>query len=510
MTDVVVVCVVVAVGDVAVSRGWEQPRTRPPLLSTPMRATQDRPPQHRRVLMTIAEEREGNQVTEEVPKQEESQIDETHDDMLREVYQVMQKRQRAPPPGGYMFPRNDHVTTKMGKLPPSPCRACGSENHWDKECPDGEIYNARMASEHRNGHSNETVEDEGDKCYQSAFSILLSQRLATSQFDLSRVKSDFEQAVHHEEINALSVEDRVDERKSVERQRVTVQEIDDESWLEARSKPKASTYLLYNTNEETEDERPDRTKDPPPSARNSESLHENATANGPDQAPTLSDDKIRSATAAAALASESKEQTLPRNDSPDDVESPSDFQLPPPPKDLKPVRLAKKRFYPVGESSVGVSVLSVKGWVGNMSNPITDLRLDSCADVTLISAEYYDSLKASPPIQQGMCMRLWQLTDKDSRLRGFVRIPILMVTDDGITIKSEAEAYVVPGMTVPILLGEDYQLTYEVGVTRNVEEGPQVHFGKSEYSVTAKQVERTKDFDRMRQSAHSIGRFIRN
>lgn len=107
-------------------------------------------------------------------------------------------------------------------------------------------------------------------------------------------------------------------------------------------------------------------------------------------------------------------------------------------------------------------------------------------------------------------MRLWQLTDKDSKLKGFVRIPIFMSTDDGVTIEFEAEAYVVPGMTVPILIGEDYQLTYEVRVTRNVEEGPRVHFGKSEYDITAKQVERTRDFDRMRQSAHSIGQFIRS
>jgi len=69
-------------------------------------------------------------------------------------------------------------------------------------------------------------------------------------------------------------------------------------------------------------------------------------------------------------------------------------------------------------------------------------------------------------------MKLWQLTDKDSTLRGFVCIPIFMTTDDGTTLESEAEAYVVPGMTVPILLGEDYQLTHEIGVTCNMEEGP--------------------------------------
>lgn len=69
--------------------GWEQPRARLP--SMPSRATQDRLPQDRRVMMTIAEEREGNQDTEESLEQEDPRIEETHDDMLREVYQVMQR-----------------------------------------------------------------------------------------------------------------------------------------------------------------------------------------------------------------------------------------------------------------------------------------------------------------------------------------------------------------------------------------------------------------------------------
>ena len=136
----------------------------------------------------------------------------------------------------------------------------------------------------------------------------------------------------------------------------------------------------------------------------------------------------------------------------------------------------------------------MKGRVGSQNNSITDLRLDSCTDVTLISAEYYDSLKSTPPIQQGMQMKLRQLTDKDSTLRGFIRIPIFMTTEEGITLESEAEAYVVPGMTVPILLGEDYQLTYEIGITHNMEEGPRVRFGQSEYEMSVRHVERTRDF----------------
>ena len=113
--------------------GWEQPQHQN------SRFNQSRPPQDRHVLLTVTEEGENN-ISQEDSLAQEKQETEAHNDMLREVYQVMQRRQRAPPPGGYMFSCNDHVTTKMGRLPPSPCQACGSDNHWDKECPDWEVY----------------------------------------------------------------------------------------------------------------------------------------------------------------------------------------------------------------------------------------------------------------------------------------------------------------------------------------------------------------------------------
>ena len=490
--------------------GWEQPRSR--MSSLPPRVTQDKLPQDRRVLLTIAEEGEEKQDSTSSHQHEEQEVEETHDDMLREVYQVMQRHQRVPPPGGYMFSRNDHVTTKMGKLPPSPCQACGSRNHWDKECPDWEVYRTRSTLDRKSGHSTEKAEDDGETLYQSAYSILLSQRLASTQIDLDRVKSDFEVAVLCDDVNTASVEETVNGRKSGESRRVTVQEVEDESWLEARSKPKSLKHLLYDVNEEIEDERPPSTKHPSNESGDLPSVEVDVATPRRHAKLGTSEQVLSSETGEerlAAIANEQVEREAPQKEHPSTDEEPQqDWQLPPPPKDIKPVRMPKKRFYPAGESSVGVSVLSVKGWVGNLDNPLTDLRLDSCADVTLISAEYYDVLKARPPVQQGMRMRLWQLTDKNSSLKGFVRIPIFMMTEEGVTIESEAEAYVVPGMTVPILLGEDYQLTYEIGVTRNVEEGPRIHFGNSDHEVMAKQVERTADFNRMRQSAYSVGRFI--
>ena len=170
------------------------------------------------------------------------------------------------------------------------------------------------------------------------------------------------------------------------------------------------------------------------------------------------------------------------------------------PKELNPIRMTKKRFYPAGESSVGLSALAVNGWAGNLMNEHINQCLDSCTNVTIVSSEYYGLLKGAPSIQPGMCMRFWQLMDKDSNLQGFIWILIFMMPDDGDILEAEAEANVVPGMTVPILLGKDFQLTYGLGVSRNFEAEPRVHFGRSDWVLTAQQVKWTKDFECMRQS----------
>jgi len=106
-------------------------------------------------------------------------------------------------------------------------------------------------------------------------------------------------------------------------------------------------------------------------------------------------------------------------------------------------------------------------------------------------------------------MQLWQLTDKDFKLRGFIHIPIYMVSTDGDIMETEAEAYVVPNMTVPILLGEDFQQSYEVCVTRNIEEGTHLSFFHHEYQIRAIPVEHMRDFGCLHQSTHMVGQFVR-
>jgi hypothetical protein len=96
---------------------------------------------------------------------------------VRQVYQTFKKRQRPPPKGGYPFSKNNHVTTKIGRTPPSPCKVCSSANHWDKECPDWNVYIEKQ----KRGvliTVSDPVSEELGMMYHSAYCVLLDNRLS--------------------------------------------------------------------------------------------------------------------------------------------------------------------------------------------------------------------------------------------------------------------------------------------------------------------------------------------
>ncbi|KAF8132688.1 hypothetical protein K438DRAFT_1642132 [Mycena galopus ATCC 62051] len=103
------------------------------------------------------------------------------DDTLKSVFQTLKKRQRPPPKGGYPFPKHDDVMTRMGKMPPSPCKVCGSAHHWDRECPDWNVYSEKvkrgllMVSSSSQGEETDTL------CH-SAYCVLLDECMNKQSF----------------------------------------------------------------------------------------------------------------------------------------------------------------------------------------------------------------------------------------------------------------------------------------------------------------------------------------
>ena len=425
---------------------------------------------------------------------------------LKEVFQALKTRQRPPPPGGYPYSKNDHVMTKMGRLPPSPCKCCGSSNHWDKECPDWTVYNARKE---RGALSVETDTDpETEVLYQSAFSVLVSERIVSEQVSVPGDDQDFELA-------ALRILTPVQERRKTmsTARSVVVEEVEDEHWAQHRVKPKAQNTILEEAEVVDEEVAPVSKKENlrrRPSMEEVEDEHWAEYRSKPKSSKHLIDDDFDldddPPNIKASFSIRRDDQFDSNLDEPVPLKPPLE---PPPTGTDKPIRLFRRRMRPNGTSAVGVSVLAIRGHVGSLDNAEIDLQLDSCTDITLLSEDFYNSMKNKPALRQGLKLQLWQLTDKDTRIKGYVKLPITMETVNGELLEVEAEAYVVPNMMVPILLGEDFQVNYKVNVTRNVEEGTFISFGSSLYQIKAVVVGRTKDFDRLQKSAHQVGHFIK-
>ncbi|KAI0038571.1 hypothetical protein FA95DRAFT_1469554, partial [Auriscalpium vulgare] len=146
-----------------------------------------------------------------------------------------------------------------------------------------------------------------------------------------------------------------------------------------------------------------------------------------------------------------------------------------------------------GHSAVGIAALSFPGFIGAPDGPEVRFRADSGADLSLISADYLASIPAAhrPRVRQGLKMALYQLTS-GAPLAGYVSLPILVQSREGPLLQFEVECYIVPGMTVPVLLGEDFHVTYELGVQRRVQGGSIVQVGNYPHSIAASSAKRNR------------------
>ncbi|KJA13755.1 hypothetical protein HYPSUDRAFT_107509, partial [Hypholoma sublateritium FD-334 SS-4] len=118
---------------------------------------------------------------------------------------------------------------------------------------------------------------------------------------------------------------------------------------------------------------------------------------------------------------------------------------------------------PEGLGSLGTKSLRIFTKILGINREAIETRLDSGADITLMSEECYNSVEGLPKIRDGMRMKLYHLTG-GAKVLGYVRTVIFANATDGTIVSFELEAYVVRGMRVPLLLGEDFQSTYEIGI----------------------------------------------
>ncbi|EJD41532.1 hypothetical protein AURDEDRAFT_37769, partial [Auricularia subglabra TFB-10046 SS5] len=149
------------------------------------------------------------------------------------------------------------------------------------------------------------------------------------------------------------------------------------------------------------------------------------------------------------------------------------------------IEVIPRRTAPSGMQSVGVGVLTVKGKIGSALENDVPLRMDSGANLSLGSDSLLTTMKDPPKLKTGLKINIAQLTDQSPRVKGYVTVPIRIPAEDGTVLVFNTELYIVPGMTVPVLLGEDFQQKYELSVLRNAELGTKVRVGETSLAFPA-------------------------
>jgi len=131
------------------------------------------------------------------------------------------------------------------------------------------------------------------------------------------------------------------------------------------------------------------------------------------------------------------------------------------PENPEVIMATKKETKPEGLGSLGVQALHIKAHVQSIGRGEVKARLDSGADITLMSEEFWKQMGTLMKPKEGMRMKLYHLMGH-TKVLGYVKTRLYTQAMDDTWICFELEAYVVQGMKVPLLLGEDFQTAYEL------------------------------------------------
>ncbi|KAG6904467.1 hypothetical protein DXG01_009696, partial [Tephrocybe rancida] len=136
--------------------------------------------------------------------------------------------------------------------------------------------------------------------------------------------------------------------------------------------------------------------------------------------------------------------------------------LAPPKPFVDIVHVRKAPLLPDGMGSLGTRALHIKAHIGSLDQEPVLARLDSGANITLMSEDYWKSIPGLPAPKEGLCIKLYHLTG-NVRVLGYIKMMILAETTGHQLASFELEAYIVRDMKVLLLMGKDFQTTYELG-----------------------------------------------
>lgn len=143
-------------------------------------------------------------------------------------------------------------------------------------------------------------------------------------------------------------------------------------------------------------------------------------------------------------------------------------------EDKSSLRLRKIMARPSGCAFLGAKATEVLGRINNRETDPLPIIIDSGSDITLISLKTLESMDKPPKMRAGQRIKLIQVTG-NATISGYVNLDLMFETAEGPVIM-DVEAYVVKGMTTPVILGNDFSDQYSISILRN-EGDTQLQFG---------------------------------
>ncbi|QRW17991.1 Retrovirus-related Pol polyprotein from transposon [Rhizoctonia solani] len=339
--------------------------------------------------------------------------------------------QNNPPP---KYPKDDSTVSK-GKTPKDkkarPCRHCGSMMHWDRDCK-----HAKKNSRFVRSHMAQADDDEWEA--QEAYEDLCDE----AYLDETEYDTEGEESVSEEE---------QDFHKPLQSLAVSTSSAKPSSGSQEEQHGLEGTTVSQGTN----------------SADQGSKESDSSVFSGYVQPklPTRKsfNKKLKMASSHTATAKNGEEITLKR--------------------------LMSR---PPGTAFFGSKATIIKGWLQTSNGPKKRITFDSGSEITLINESILKTLDPSPRVRIGQKLKLIQVTGNSS-LSQYISLPIIFDTEQGL-VKMIVEAYIVPNMNTPFILGTDFASQYQLSLIRNGD-GTRIVFGDTGRSIPVEESDSSPRID---------------
>ena len=123
------------------------------------------------------------------------------------------------------------------------------------------------------------------------------------------------------------------------------------------------------------------------------------------------------------------------------------------------MELRKHQAQPPGCSFLGSQATQVPATINFLDKNLTKVIIDSGSDITLILQKSLSEIQTLIKLRQGQQVNLVQVMGNVS-ISGYVNIDLYFRTPDG-PVKINIAAYVVKGMSTPLILGIISQISIQ-------------------------------------------------